>query len=184
MAFALTNNRQPEIINKFCISRLLQNTTIKFNNMKKIFTLAFGLMITAAILAADRRPDVTITSMKKYEVVIDGRSYLTTSRTMDLNLRSGRHSIQVYEANKSFSIFKRKRMVASSSFELRNRDVKIMIDRFGQLNIAEDRFGGNDYGKDQKGWDDRSNSRDDRGQDQRGGNNSNKGQADHGNRKF
>jgi|SRR6185369_16364556 len=132
--------------------------------MKKIFTLAFGLMITATIFAADRRPDVTITSMKKYEVVIDGRSYLTTSRTMDLDLRSGRHSIQVFEANKGFSFFKRKRMVASSSFDLRNRDVKIMIDRFGQINIAEDRFGGNDYGKDQRGWDghdNRNNGRDD-----------------------
>ena len=131
--------------------------------MKKIFTLALALMITAAIFAADRRPDVTLTSMKKYEVVIDGRSYLTTNRSLDIDLRNGRHSIQVYEAKNGFSAFKRKRMISSSSFELRNRDVKIMIDRFGQINISEDRFGGNDHGKDQRGWGDRNNSKDDYG---------------------
>ena len=52
--------------------------------------------------------------------------------------------------------------------------MKIMIDRFGQINIAEDRFGGNDYGRDQKGWDNNNNGRDDHG----------RGQAEHGGRKF
>jgi hypothetical protein len=34
-----------------------------------------------------------------------------------------------------------KRLVASSSFQLRNSDVQINIDRFGQLQISESRFG-------------------------------------------
>ena len=144
----------------------MQDKTIKFNKMKKIFTMCLGLVLTAAVFAADRKPDVTIISMKKYEIVIDGRTYFSNNRMMNIeNLRNGRHTIQVYEMNKrSFSIFKRKQLVASKSFQLRNNDVKITIDRFGHLTIREDRFGRDDkYGKDQRDWDnDRDRDRDDR----------------------
>lgn len=134
-------------------------------NMKKIFTMCLGLVLTAAVFAADRRPDVTIISMKKYEIVVDGKTYFSNSGRLDIdNLHNGRHSIQVYEMNnRSFSIFKRKQLVASQSFQLRNNDVKITIDRFGRLMITEDKFGRNDrYGKDDKGWNDHD-RRDDRG---------------------
>ena len=125
--------------------------------MKKIFTMCFGLILTAAVFAADRKPDVTIVSMKKYEIVIDGKTYFNNNKMMEIeNLWNGRHTIQVYEMNnRGFSIFKRKQLVASRSFMLRNNDVKITIDRFGQLSITEDKFGRDDkYGKDQRGWDD------------------------------
>ena len=85
------------------------------------------------------------------------------------NLRKGRHTIQVFEMNRGgFSIFKRKQLVTSKAFQLRNNDVKITIDRFGNLTITEDRFGrDNKYGKDQrddKDWDDHDhNGRDSRG---------------------
>jgi len=136
-----------------------------FNKMKKIFTMCLGLALTAAVFAADRKPDVTIIAMKKYEIVVDGKTYFSNNRMMSIdNLRNGRHTIQVYEMNnRSFSIFKRKQMVASESFQLRNNDVKITIDRFGQLTITEDRFSrDNRYGNDNKGWDDHNsrNSRD------------------------
>jgi hypothetical protein len=132
--------------------------------MKKIFTMILGLAFTAAAFAADRKPDVTIISMKKYEIVIDGKTYLSNNKMMEIqNLRSGRHMIKVYEVNKGFSVFKRKQLVSSRSFQLRNNDLKITIDRFGQLNFTEDKFGrdgrfGNDdmFGKDNKGWDDRN----------------------------
>lgn len=82
------------------------------------------------------------------------------------NLRNGRHTIQVYEMNnRSFSMSKRKQLVARKSFQLRNNDVKITIDRFGHLTITEDRFGRDDkYGKDQRDWNDRDgrDQRDDR----------------------
>ena len=132
--------------------------------MKKIFTMCLGLVLTAAVFAADRRPDVTIVSMKKYEIVLDGKTYFSNNRILNIdNLRNGRHSIQVYEMNsRGFSIFQRKHLVTSRTFQLRNNDVKITIDRFGQLMITEDRFGRNDrYGKDDKGWNDHN------GQDQR-----------------
>jgi hypothetical protein len=128
--------------------------------MKKLFTLGLGLILTLAILAAERRPDVTITSMKKYEVVVDGRSYITYGRVLNLeDLRSGRHTIQVYETNHRSSFFKRKKLVASSSFQLRRTDVNIMIDRFGNISIREDRFGRNDRDRD---WNDRDRDWNDR----------------------
>jgi hypothetical protein len=68
--------------------------------------------------------------------------------------------------NRGFSIFQRKHLVTSRSFQLRNNDVKITIDRFGQLTITEDRFGRDDkFGKDDRGWNDRNgqDQRDDRG---------------------
>jgi hypothetical protein len=55
--------------------------------------------------------------------------------------------------SRGFSIFQRKHLVTSRTFQLRNNDVKITIDRFGQLMITEDRFGRDDrYGKDDRGW--------------------------------
>ena len=131
--------------------------------------MCLGLALTAAVFAADRKPDVTIISMKNYEIVVDGRTYFSNSRMMSIdNLRNGRHTIQVYESNsRGFSIFKRKQLVASKSFQLRNNDVKITIDRFGQLSNTEDRFGRDDrYGNDNRGWDDHS------GKDQRDDHNS------------
>ena len=152
----------------------VQDETIKLNKMKKIFTMCLGLVLTAAVFAADRKPDVTIISTKKYEIVVDGRTYYSNSRMMNIdNLRNGRHTIQVYDMsiNRGFSIFQKKRLVASKAFQLRNNDVKITIDRFGQLSITEDRFGrDNRYGNDNRGWDDHDgkDQRDDRdGRDSR-----------------
>ena len=126
--------------------------------------MCLGLALTAVVFAADRKPDVTIISMKRYEIVVDGRAYFSNNKIMNIdNLRNGRHTIQVYEMNnRGFSIFKRKQLVTSRMFQLRNNDVKIMIDRFGQLTITENRFGRDDkYGNDNRGWDDHN------GKDQR-----------------
>ena len=174
MASALNNSKQPEIIKWFCrLPVAMQDKTIKLYKMKKIFTICLGLALTAAVFAADRKPDVTIISTKKYEIVVDGRTYYSNSRMMNIdNLRNGRHTIQVYDmsSNRGFSIFQKKRLVASKAFQLRNNDVKITIDRFGQLSITEDRFGRDSkYGNDNRGWDDH-NGRDQ--QDDRNGRNS------------
>jgi len=137
----------------------MQDKTIKLYKMKKIFTMCLGLALTAVVFAADRKPDVTIISMKKYEIVVDGRTYFSNSRMISIdNLRNGRHTIQVYDMNnRGFSIFQRKRLVANKSFQLRNNDVKITISQFGQLTITEDRFGRDDrFGNDNRGWDDHS----------------------------
>lgn len=134
--------------------------------MKKIFTMLFGLFLTAAVFAADRKPDVTITAAKKYEIVVDGKTYFSNNRMMNIdNLRNGRHTIQVYEmTNRGFSIFKKKQLVASKTFNLRGQDIKINIDRYGHMTIKEERFGRDDrFGNDDKDWNDRDrNDRNDR----------------------
>ena len=119
--------------------------------MKKIFTLVLGLMFTVAMFAADRRPTVTVTSTKRYAIVIDGKQYFTNGNTISISsLFNGRHDVKVYKMKRGFFMNTRK-LVASSNFQLRNSDVKINIDRWGQLQISESRFGrgwnDHDYGK-------------------------------------
>ena len=119
--------------------------------MKKIFTLVVGLMLTAAMFAADRRPTVTITSARRYAIVIDGKQYFSNGNTINISsLYNGRHDVKVFKMKRGF-FMNTKRLVASSSFQLRNSNVKIDIDRFGQLQISESRFGrdwnDHDYGR-------------------------------------
>lgn len=119
--------------------------------MKKIFTLALGLMLTMAMFAADRKPMVTVTSARKYQIVIDGRQYLSNGNSISIsNLFYGEHDIKVYKIRQgSFMGFKK--LLASSNFQLRNSDVQINIDRLGQIQITESRFGhdwnSQDHGK-------------------------------------
>lgn len=134
--------------------------------MKKIFTLSLGLLLAVAMFAADRKPTVTVTSTRKYQIVIDGERYFMNGNTVNLsNLFYGSHDIRVYKMKPGF--FSNRKLVASSSFQLRNSDVAINIDRFGQLQISESRFGRdwneNDWNDHNSG---RGNDRDhDRGND-------------------
>ena len=91
------------------------------------------------MFAADRRPMVTVTSPRKYEVVIDGRHYISNGSTVNIgSLFNGRHNVKVYEIKPGF--FTRKRLVANSTFQLRNNDIRIAVDRFGNMQIKESRF--------------------------------------------
>lgn len=125
--------------------------------MKKMFTLLSGLLLAVAVMAADRRPVVTVNSMKNYKIVIDGKAYFSNSSVLSItNLRNGYHSIQVFEMRRGF-YDRRERMVASTSFSLRRNDVRIFIGRFGDIRIKEiknhGRFERNDRGFDDRDWD-------------------------------
>jgi len=152
VAFALNKQRQPESNKKPEALPVGPGAKNKNSNkMKKIFTLALGLMLTVAMFAADRRPTVSITATKRYAIVIDGKQYFTNGNTINISsLFNGRHDVKVYKMKRGF--FMGRKLVASSSFQLRNSDVKINIDRFGQLEVSESKFGRdwNDhgYGKD------------------------------------
>ena len=144
--------------------------------MKKIFTLVLGLMFTVAMFAADRRPTVTVTSARTFEIVIDGRHYMPNyGNTVSIsNLFNGQHNIQVYQVRPGF-LMRSKRLIAASSFHLRNSDVQINVDRFGQLQISQSRFGRdwNDHGRDGRGYGQQDGrgygQQDGRGYDQHGG---------------
>jgi hypothetical protein len=109
--------------------------------MKKIFTLIAASVLTIASFAADHKPVVTLKASRNYEIVIDGRSYSGSSILNLSNIRSGQHSIKVYEMSRGFMFRKAKRLVDASTFQVRNNDVDISIDFRGQISVTEDRFG-------------------------------------------
>jgi hypothetical protein len=128
--------------------------------MKKIFTLIAAGLLTVGAFAADRKPVVSLQTSKKFEVIIDGQSYFSNNRNSTMNLsgiRSGQHSIKVYEVSKS-PFRKFKKLVSASSFQLKRNDIDISVNTIGQISITEDRFGrdGRDNGwgqKDDHGYD-------------------------------
>ena len=105
--------------------------------MKKMFTLLSGLFLSIALLAADHRPVVTLSSMSNYKVVIDGKAFFTNNSQISLrNLSKGYHSVQVFEMRRGY-YQQRERMVSSSSFFLKRNDIRIFINRFGDVRIKE-----------------------------------------------
>jgi hypothetical protein len=121
--------------------------------MKKIFTLAVAALMTTLAMAADR-PSVILNSSRNFEVVIDGRSFVTNGRTVTLDhLRTGRHSIRVYELKRGFRGNIQKRLVSRSHFNLRNRDVLIRINQFGEVMTKESRTRVRGRNERQRDWD-------------------------------
>lgn len=124
--------------------------------MKKIFTLVTGLLIAAAVMAAGHRPVVSLNNSKNYKVVIDGKTFFGSDMNIRLaSFNKGMHHIKVYEMRRGF-FGRTERLIDSETFLLGRRDVRIVIDRFGNINIREvknkRRFGKDDrYDRD---WDD------------------------------
>lgn len=132
--------------------------------MKKMFTLLSGLLLTFAVFAGDRRPVVTLTSMSNFKIVIDGRVYFSNRSQIHIgNLQRGYHDIQVYEMRRGY-YQQRERLISSERFFLRKNDVRIFINRFGDLRIREirnyDRFERDDDWNDRDRGRDRNNDRD------------------------
>jgi hypothetical protein len=138
--------------------------------MKKIFTLLVASLVTLVVFA-NHRPMVTVKSTRNFEIVIDGKSYYSQhGNTFNIpNLNSGRHTVRVFEINRSLFRSTRK-LVSSAGFRLKNKDVAITVDRFGQLRIIESRYG-KEFGRDNRHDDDwghdRDNDRDGRGRNNR-----------------
>jgi hypothetical protein len=122
--------------------------------MKKIFTLIAATFLTVASFAADRKPVVTVTGSSNYQIVIDGQSY-SGSSTMSLsNLYNGQHSIKVFQAGRGLFSKKRK-LVSTSSFQLKGNDLDICLDFRGQISITEKKPAYNKW-DDARGWDSHS----------------------------
>lgn len=133
--------------------------------MKKIFTLIAATLITLVTFAANR-PMVTIKANKNYEIVIDGKSYFSQNgNVINIpNLQTGRHTVRVFEVQRS--LFRSsKKLVSTSNFRLNRKDVAITVDRFGQLRIVESKYG-KDFDRNDRRDDDWGRGRDDnRGND-------------------
>mgnify|MGYP001576618365 CR=1 FL=1 len=123
--------------------------------MKKIFTLVAGMLLTAAVFAADRRPVVTVNSSKNYKIVIDGKSYFGDNLTIRLDgYFKKSHTIKVFELRRGFYV-KGERLVDAAIFQVDRNDVLIKIDFRGNIKIREirdhsrfERY--NKYGRDNK----------------------------------
>ena len=135
----------------------------KLNIMKKIFTLLTGLFMAVAVMAADRGPDLTIRSSKNYKIVIDGRTFFSRNSLLRINdLPRGTHNIRVYEMRSGRGFFGNKeRLVSSSSFRMNKKDVRILIDHVGRINVMQDRDIDRDD-RDRRNDDRRYDDRDDR----------------------
>ncbi|MBL0305586.1 MAG: hypothetical protein IPQ25_05990 [Chitinophagaceae bacterium] len=124
--------------------------------MKKIFTLVTGLMIAAVVMAAGHKPIVSLNNSKNYKVVIDGKTFFGSDMNIRLaSFHKGMHHIKVYEMKRGF-FGRTERLIDSETFLLGRRDVRIVIDRFGNINIREvkaNRRIGKDYRYD-RDWDD------------------------------
>jgi hypothetical protein len=142
------------------------------NSMKKIFTLMAGIFITMVTFAANR-PMVTVKATKNYEIMIDGKSYTSNyGNTINIgNLMAGKHTVRVFETSRTLFRSARK-LVSTSNFRLKNKDVAITVDRFGQLRIVESKYGkdfdrDNDWGGGNDRDHGRDNDRDGRGRENR-----------------
>jgi hypothetical protein len=146
----------------------LQIKKTKNKKMKKIFTLMTGLLLTLAVMAADRGPDLTVRMSRNYKVVIDGRTLYSNGSTLRVNhLPRGYHTIQVFEVRNTGFFGQKQRMVNSSSFRMGKEDIKIFIDMQGRINILKDkeyrRFDRTDDRTwDNRDWNDRSRDNDNR----------------------
>lgn len=116
-----------------------------------MFTLLTGLFLTVALMAADRRPVVTINSNNNFKIVIDGKSYFGDNITIRLSeLYGNQHSIKVYEMRRGY-FGRTERLISKSFFQTGRKDVMIRIDRFGNISIREKKNNGRYYRDDD--WD-------------------------------
>jgi hypothetical protein len=128
---------------------------LKINNMKKIFTLFAGLLLTAVVFAADRKPVVTINNNSNFKIVVDGKSYFGDDLTLRLsdNFRNV-HTIKVYTMKRSI-FAKQEKLVDAAAFQLNRNSVAINIDRMGNIKIREAKDSGSFGNKDKYGYKDR-----------------------------
>lgn len=100
--------------------------------MKKIYLLLAVALLTISASAQN----VILRLDNNYDVSIDGRNYEGNATIP--NLGDGHHTVNVYEVKKGFlGIGKKRNLVSTSNFELRNNDVTIDVDQNGQLRINE-----------------------------------------------
>ena len=126
--------------------------------MKKIFTLTIGMLFAVVLMAADRRPEITVENFSRnnFKIVIDGRSYFGDYiRIPVTHFNGNRHTIKVYEMRRGF-FGKQEKLVDAKNFFIAGRDVEIKIDRFGNIRIDEVRKNRYDD-NDRRDWNDRDN---------------------------
>ncbi len=128
-----------------------------------------------AASAADRQPQVIINSTNDFDVKIDGILYSGNSTSIP-NLSNGMHTVQVYQVKNGtgiLKVIKKRELISTTQFELRNNDVQINVDRNGQVRINQSGYGSNndrDWRRNQDNNNNRDIEDDDSRYDNRNGN--------------
>lgn len=104
--------------------------------MKKLITLFFGSMLALAASAQNRQPVVTVHTPTDFEVRIDGIAHSSGNNATIPNLAQGTHSVEVYQLKPGL-FGKKRELVSTTSFTLRDRDITISVDQYGQARISE-----------------------------------------------
>ena len=102
--------------------------------MKKIYTMLTVALLAVTVSASAQQ--VILRFNDNYEVKIDDRKYSSTETVPVLSY--GRHSVELYRVQGGFlGIGKKRTLLSSSNFELRNNDVIIEVDQNERLRINE-----------------------------------------------
>ena len=106
--------------------------------MKKIPLLITVCLLALSVGASAMQPQVILRTGTNYDVKVDGNLYAGGSIPIP-NLNQGVHTVEVYEVSRTGMIvnIKRRVLIYSSSFELRNNDVIIEVNANNQVRIYE-----------------------------------------------
>lgn len=103
--------------------------------MKKIYLFIVSALLIGTVSASAQRVILRISN--NHEVNIDGRNYAYNETVPVLN--NGTHTAKLYEVRPGLlGIGKKRTLLSSSNFEIRNNDVIIEGDSHGQLRIHEE----------------------------------------------
>jgi hypothetical protein len=103
--------------------------------MKKLFTLVVASFVAIGVSA--RQPQVILNSPTEFDVKIDGQ-FFSGNSTVIPSLSQGVHTIEVYSVKGGIlGLGKKRELVSSKQFSLRNNDVRIDVDQYGQARITE-----------------------------------------------
>ena len=137
--------------------------------MKKILTIILGSFLGVAVSASELQPQVTLRTTSNYDVKIDNNFYNGNTTTIP-NLGQGNHRVEVYQVKAGSGIFgigKKRVLVSTSQFTLRNNDVVIDVNQYGETRIYDSGYNGtnNNQGRDNNGNRDRNVNRRGNGND-------------------
>ena len=93
--------------------------------MKKILTIILASFLGVAASASAIQPQVTLHTSNNYDVKIDNNFYNGNTSTIP-DLVQGNHRVEVYQVKAGSGIFgigKKRVLVSTSQFTLRNNDV-------------------------------------------------------------
>lgn len=118
--------------------------------MKSIITFLAVVFLTVSVSANKSQSRLVITNLENttLHIVIDGRHYNGIGASLALNdLSAGYHQVKVYQVRRG--LFKSDKLLYSSRvFLKRNYLVSVLINRSGQVSIAEQQIGRNGRGDD------------------------------------